>query len=96
MVDTIVPDLFLTCVCGDGCSINVEGSRLWETKFGIKSPFLRCASHSTAGTIHQLCTTETMSQADAKALYENLRSLLKHFAKTSKKHTNAHHIAQLT
>ena len=36
----IQPHIVPTCICGDGCSVNVKGSRLLETKFGIKSPFL--------------------------------------------------------
>ena len=80
----IQPHVVPTCICGDGCSVNVKGSRLLETKFRIKSLFSRCASHTSAGTISRLCTSETMTQADAKALYENLRSLLKHFAKSPK------------
>ena len=65
-------------------AVNVKGSRLLETNFGIKPPFSRCAPHTSPGTIHQLCISETMSQADAKVLYENLRPLLKHFAKSPK------------
>ena len=80
----IPPHVVPTCICGNGCSVNVKGSRLLETKFGIKFPFWRRASHSSAGTIRRLCTSETMTQTDAKALYEYLRSLLKHFAKSSK------------
>ena len=80
----IQPHVVLTCICGDGCSVNVKSSRLLGKKFGIKSPFSRCASHNSAGTIHWLCSSETMSQADAKTLHENLRSLLKHFAKSPK------------
>ena len=40
-----------TAVCGDGCSVNTKGSRLLESTYGIKSPFLRCASHTSYGTI---------------------------------------------
>ena len=78
----IQPHVVPTSICGDGYSVNVKGSRLLETKFGIKSPFSQCASHTSAGTIHQLSTSEKMSQVDAKALHENLTSLLKHFAKS--------------
>ena len=35
----IQPHVVPTCICGDGYSVNVKGSRLLETKFGIKSPF---------------------------------------------------------
>ena len=80
----IQPHVVPTCICGNDCSVNVKGFRLLERKFGIKSPFSSCASHTSTGAIHRLCTTETISQADAKALYENLRSLLKHFAKFQK------------
>ena len=36
------------------------------------------------GTIRRLCTSETMSQIDAKGLYENLKALLKHFSESPK------------
>ena len=80
----IQPHVVPTCICGGGCSVNVKSSRLSETKFGIKSPFWRWASHTSAVTTHRLCTSETMSQGDAKTLYENLRLMLKHFAKSPK------------
>ena len=80
----IQPHVVPTSICGNGCSVNVKGSRLLETNFRIKPPFSRCVPHTSPGTIHRLCISETMSQADAKALYENLRPLLKHFAKSLK------------
>ena len=73
-----------TAVCGDGCSVNLKRSRLLESIYGIKSPFSRCASHSSYGTIRRLCTSERSCQLDAKNLYENLRKLLKHFSMTPK------------
>ena len=80
----IEPKFVPTCICGDGCPVNIKGSRFLETKFGIKSPFSRCSSHAAAGTIRCLCTSETMSQTDARVLYENLRALLKHFGNSPK------------
>lgn len=63
----------------------MKGARLVEKEIGLKAPFTRCASHASAGTIRRrLCTTETMCQDAAKALYENLRKLLKHFSKSPK------------
>ena len=41
----IQPHVVPTCICGDGCSVNVKGSRLLDKKFVTKSPFSRCASH---------------------------------------------------
>ena len=73
-----------TAVCGDGCSVNLKGSRLLESTYGIKSRFSRCASHTSYGTIQRLCTSERACQVDAKNLYENLRKLLKHFSMTPK------------
>ena len=52
----IEPKFVPTCICGDGCAVNIKGSRLLEAKFGIKSPFSRCSSHTAAGTIRHLCT----------------------------------------
>ena len=40
-----------TAVCCDGCSVNLKGSRLLESTYGIKSPFSRCASHTSYGAI---------------------------------------------
>ena len=73
-----------TAVCGDGCSVNLKGSRLLENTYGFKSPFSRCASHTSYGTIRRLCTSERACQVDAKNLYENLRKLLKHFSMSPK------------
>ena len=73
-----------TAVCGDGCSVNLKGSRLLESIYGIKSPFCRCASHSSYGEIRRLCTSERSCQLDAKNLYGNLRKLLKHFSMSPK------------
>ena len=73
-----------TAVCGDGCSVNLKGSRLLESTYGLKSPFSRCSSHSSYGTIRRLCTSEKSCQIDAKNLYENLRKMLKHFPMTTK------------
>ena len=47
-----------TAVCGDGCAVNLKGSRLLESKYDIKSPFSRCASHSLYGTIRRMCAYE--------------------------------------
>ena len=80
----INPKCLPTSVCGDGCAVNVKGSRLLEEKYGIDSPFSRCASHTSSGTIRRLCTSVHMSQPDAKALYESLRSVLKHFSMSPK------------
>ena len=73
-----------TAVCGDGCSVNLKGSRLLENTYGFKSPFSRCASHTSYGTIRRLCTSERPCQVDAKNFYENLRKLLKHFSMSPK------------
>ena len=69
-------------VCGDGCGVNMKGSRPLEEMCGIKSSFTRCSSHASLGTIRRLCTKKTMFQSDAQALYENLRKV--HFSKSPK------------
>ena len=74
----------LTAVCGDDCSVNLKRSRSLESTYGIKSPFSRCASHTSYGTIRRLCTSERACQVDAKNLYENQRKLLKHFSMSPK------------
>ena len=73
-----------SCICGDGYGVNLKASRLLQELFGIKSPFTRCSSHMSYGTIRRLCTSETISQIDAKGLYENLKALLKHFSPSPK------------
>ena len=73
-----------TAACGDGCSVNLKGSRLLESTYGLKSSFSRCSSHSSYGTIHRLCTSEKSCQIDAKNLHENLRKMLKHFPMSTK------------
>ena len=73
-----------TKVCGDGCGVNMKESRLLEEMYGIKSSFTCCSSNASFGTIRRLCTSKTMCQSDAQALYENLRKVLKHLLKSPK------------
>ena len=80
----IKSSLVPSCVCGDGCRVNLKVSRLLQELLEFKSPFIRCSSHMSYGTIRCLCTSETMSQIDAKGLYENLKALLKHFSQSPK------------
>ena len=68
----IKSSLVPSCVRGDGSRVNLKVSRLLQELFGIKSPFTRCSSHMSYGTIRRLCTSETMSQIGVKGLYENL------------------------
>ena len=74
----VKPENMPTAICGDGCATNMKASRLLET--GLKSPFSRCASHASAGTIRRLCMSVNSCQIDAKPIYENLRNILKHYA----------------
>ena len=80
----IDPNMIITSVCGDGCRVNMKGSRLSEKIYSIKSPFTCCLSHASFGTIRCLCTSKTICQSDARALCENLRKVLKHFLKSPK------------
>ena len=73
-----------TCQCGDGCATNIKAAYLVSKAIGLKAPFTRCGSHASAGTMKRLCTSQTMCNDDAKALYENLRKLLKHFSQSPK------------
>ena len=43
-----------SCVCGDGCRVNLKLSRLLQELFGIKSPFTRSSPHMSYGTIRCL------------------------------------------
>lgn len=70
-----------TNICGDGYATNMKASRLLETGFDLKSLFSRGASHAWTSTVRRLCTSINSSQTDAKSIYENLRYVLKHFAK---------------
>ena len=80
----ITPKNIPTCICGDGCAVNVKGCRIISDKYGIKSPFTRCASHTSASTIRRLANSKTMSQSDAEPLYDNLRKVLKHCSQSPK------------
>ena len=73
-----------TAVTWDECAVNLKGSRLVDEIYDIKSSPSICASHASAGTIRRLCRSQTMCQNDVKSLYENLRGLLKYFAKSPK------------
>ena len=76
----VKPENVPTAICGDGCTANMKASRLLKTGYSLKLLFSRCASHASAGTIRQLCTSVNSFQIDAKAIYENLSSILKHLA----------------
>ena len=80
----IAPENIPTCICDDGCAVNVKGCRIISEKYGIKSPFSRCTSHTSAGTIRRLATLKKMSQSDAVSLYDDLRKVLKHFSQSPK------------
>ena len=47
-----------SCICGDGYRVNLKASRLLQELFGIKSPFTRCSSRMSHGTIRRLCTSD--------------------------------------
>ena len=72
------------CQCGDGCATNLKAARLVETKIGLIATFTRCCSHSASNTIKRLCTSKTMCDINAKALYDNLKALLGHFSQSTK------------
>ena len=76
----VKPENVPTAICGDGCTANTKASRLLKTGYSLKLLFSRCASHASAGTIRQLCTSVNSFQIDATAIYENLSSILKHLA----------------
>ena len=86
--DTILlelkPENVPAAIRGDGCATNMKASRLLERGYGLKSPFSRCASHASAGTIRRLCMSLNSSQIDAKSIYENLWTILKHFVHSPK------------
>ena len=86
--DTIIlevkPQNVPTAICGDGCAKNMKAYRLLKTGYVLNSPFSRCASHGSAGTIRRLCTSVNSCQIGDKSTYENLRSNLKHFANSSR------------
>lgn len=73
-----------TTICGDGCAVNLKGSRLLKTEYGLVYPSSKCASHLSSGTVRRLCTSENSCQDDAKMLYQNLRKVLLHFAMSPK------------
>lgn len=68
-----------------GYPFDVNGFRLLKNKFGISSLFTRWYTHASAGTTLQcLCTLQGKKHFDAKAVYENLRSVFKLFAMSQK------------
>ena len=80
----ISPENVPTSICGDSCSTNLKANRLVKEWFGISSPGAGCSSHAASGTIRRTCTSATMSDPDATALYNSLRTILKHFSKSAK------------
>ena len=62
----------------------MKAARLQNDTYGIKSPISKCYSHLASGTIRRMCTSVNSSQEDAKNLYGNLHSILRHFAMSLK------------
>ena len=72
----------------------MKAYRLLETGYDLKSQFSRCASHALADTTRRLCMSVNSCQIDTRSIYDNLRSILKHFAnspRSSKLLNNARH-----
>ena len=82
--DTILlkvkPEKVPRAIWGDECTTNMKAYRLLETGYDLKSQFSRCASHALADTTRQLCMSVNSCQIDTRSIYDNLRSILKHFA----------------
>ena len=70
--------------CGDGCSANLKAAHTVDKGIGLNSSFTGCRSHKTYGTIKKLRISKTFCNENAKALYETLRTLLKHFSINNK------------
>lgn len=80
----ISPENVPTSICGDSCATNLKANRLVKSWYGVSSLGAGCSSHAASGTIRRTCTSATMSDPDATALYNALRAILKHFAKSPK------------
>ena len=61
----------------------MKAACLITEKTGLNAPFTRYASLAASGTV-TLCTSETESDRDVKALYDNLKALLRHFSLSNK------------
>ena len=69
---------------GNGCSVHLKGGFLLEEQCGVNFPSVHCGSHLSYGTIGRVFTSINYLQEDAKKLYENLKAILRHFAKSLK------------
>ena len=78
------PSNIPTTTCEDRCAVNVKVARLLNDTYGIKSPISKCSSHLASGTIRRMCNSVNSSHEDAKNLYNNLHSILRHFAMSPK------------
>ena len=78
------PSNIPTTTCGDGYAANVKGACLLNGIYGIKSPISKCSSHLASGTIKRSCSSVNSSQEAAENLYDNLHSILMHFAMSPK------------
>ena len=93
----ISPENVPTSICGDSCKTNLKANRLVTEWYGLKSPQADCSSHAASGTIRRTCTSVTMCDPDATALYNSLRKVLRHFsmsAKSTELLNNALHVLE--
>ena len=70
--------------CWDGCSANLKAAHVVDRGIDLNAPFTGCSSHTAFGAIRRICNSKAFFDENAKALYENLRTLLKHFSMSNK------------
>lgn len=88
MLLSVDPSNIPTTTRGDGCAVNTKGngcavSTSWW-KVWYQGLLFKVLINLASGTIRCFCTSIHYSQQDAITLYENLRTLLKHFARNVK------------
>ena len=64
---------------GDGVGVNVKAARVASELYGLLTPDLRCFVHSVDGCWKRMAKSETMCVEAVKTLYNNLKTVVKHF-----------------
>ena len=64
---------------GDGVSVNVKAARILLQLYSFNSPDFRCSTHIAGGTVKRLATSKTMNVPEITIVYENVRTITKHF-----------------
>ena len=69
---------------GDGVGVNVKAARVAAELYGLMTPDFRCFAHSVDGCWKRIARSETMCVEAVKVLYNNLKTVVKHFKYSGK------------